>query len=295
MVSRRSVRRARKNAAKTRDTASAVWPLGYEGPSAASNGGRGRSNTYLSTITHAHPTPTVRTVASAASRRPRRTSAAAQTQSTARPVTDENPTVTIDTAAWTHPESSACNPAETASSRAESASAAVTTTPRTSEAASRARETAGHARIFGREQMLRVSTGTRRFCTFPRVGVGGGARGRTAHRGKSRKKAGGRGLSLRPIAVAGLVHAVVRTTVRVPPAGFEPAHPPPEGGALSPELRGRAREKSGVPFGRNDTSALPAGSENRRADGAPCGPAAPGAGGTAMRSGGGCGAAAARQ
>src|SRR6478735_9663408 len=25
----------------------------------------------------------------------------------------------------------------------------------------------------------------------------------------------------------------------VPPAGFEPAHPPPEGGALSPELRGR--------------------------------------------------------
>src|SRR5918998_1438038 len=26
----------------------------------------------------------------------------------------------------------------------------------------------------------------------------------------------------------------------VPPAGFEPAHPPPEGGALSPELRGLA-------------------------------------------------------
>src|SRR4051794_23943577 len=25
---------------------------------------------------------------------------------------------------------------------------------------------------------------------------------------------------------------------KVPPAGFEPAHPPPEGGALSPELRG---------------------------------------------------------
>jgi hypothetical protein len=25
---------------------------------------------------------------------------------------------------------------------------------------------------------------------------------------------------------------------RVPPAGFEPAPPPPEGGALSPELRG---------------------------------------------------------
>ncbi len=28
----------------------------------------------------------------------------------------------------------------------------------------------------------------------------------------------------------------------VPPAGFEPAHPPPEGGALSPELRGRGAE-----------------------------------------------------
>src|SRR5262249_55916961 len=26
----------------------------------------------------------------------------------------------------------------------------------------------------------------------------------------------------------------------VPPAGFDPAHPPPEGGALSPELRGPA-------------------------------------------------------
>jgi hypothetical protein len=25
----------------------------------------------------------------------------------------------------------------------------------------------------------------------------------------------------------------------VPPAGFEPAHPAPEAGALSPELRGR--------------------------------------------------------
>ena len=25
----------------------------------------------------------------------------------------------------------------------------------------------------------------------------------------------------------------------VPPTGFEPVHPPPEGGALSPELRGR--------------------------------------------------------
>src|SRR5450755_738812 len=28
---------------------------------------------------------------------------------------------------------------------------------------------------------------------------------------------------------------------RAPPAGFEPAHPPPEGGALSPELWGLAR------------------------------------------------------
>ena len=26
---------------------------------------------------------------------------------------------------------------------------------------------------------------------------------------------------------------------KVPPTGFEPVHPPPEGGALSPELRGR--------------------------------------------------------
>jgi hypothetical protein len=30
--------------------------------------------------------------------------------------------------------------------------------------------------------------------------------------------------------------------VAVPPTGFEPVHPPPEGGALSPELRGRFRE-----------------------------------------------------
>ncbi len=28
----------------------------------------------------------------------------------------------------------------------------------------------------------------------------------------------------------------------MPPAGFEPAHPPPEDGALSPELRGRELE-----------------------------------------------------
>ena len=30
---------------------------------------------------------------------------------------------------------------------------------------------------------------------------------------------------------------------RVPPTGFEPVHPPPEGGALSPELRGRRSTK----------------------------------------------------
>ncbi len=30
----------------------------------------------------------------------------------------------------------------------------------------------------------------------------------------------------------------------VPPAGFEPAHPPPEGGALSPELRGLQGKQS---------------------------------------------------
>ncbi len=28
--------------------------------------------------------------------------------------------------------------------------------------------------------------------------------------------------------------------LKVPPTGFEPVHPPPEGGALSPELRGRS-------------------------------------------------------
>ncbi len=38
----------------------------------------------------------------------------------------------------------------------------------------------------------------------------------------------------------------------VPPAGFEPAHPPPEGGALSPELRGPgAGEKLPVRRGRS--------------------------------------------
>ncbi len=37
---------------------------------------------------------------------------------------------------------------------------------------------------------------------------------------------------------------------RVPPTGFEPVHPPPEGGALSPELRGRryGRRLSNVSF-----------------------------------------------
>ena len=29
---------------------------------------------------------------------------------------------------------------------------------------------------------------------------------------------------------------------RVPPTGIEPVHPPPEGGALSPELRGRRQK-----------------------------------------------------
>src|SRR5918997_6410338 len=32
----------------------------------------------------------------------------------------------------------------------------------------------------------------------------------------------------------------------VPPAGFEPALPPPEGGALSPELRGHANHRDAV-------------------------------------------------
>ncbi len=32
----------------------------------------------------------------------------------------------------------------------------------------------------------------------------------------------------------------LRPSVVAPPAGFEPAHPAPEAGALSPELRGRA-------------------------------------------------------
>lgn len=30
---------------------------------------------------------------------------------------------------------------------------------------------------------------------------------------------------------------------RVPPTGIEPVHPPPEGGALSPELRGRRHRR----------------------------------------------------
>ena len=40
----------------------------------------------------------------------------------------------------------------------------------------------------------------------------------------------------------------------VPPAGFEPAHPPPEGGALSPELRGREEE-----LYRTDSGSQPVG------------------------------------
>jgi hypothetical protein len=37
------------------------------------------------------------------------------------------------------------------------------------------------------------------------------------------------------------LHPLVRWTGwLVPPTGFEPAHPAPEAGALSPELRGRA-------------------------------------------------------
>src|SRR5262249_48916840 len=35
----------------------------------------------------------------------------------------------------------------------------------------------------------------------------------------------------------------------VPPAGFEPAPPPPEGGALSPELRGLSDAAKGSRFG----------------------------------------------
>ncbi|CCH76606.1 hypothetical protein BN12_1350017 [Nostocoides japonicum T1-X7] len=35
------------------------------------------------------------------------------------------------------------------------------------------------------------------------------------------------------------LRAEVKARFFVPPAGFEPALPPPEGGALSPELRGR--------------------------------------------------------
>jgi hypothetical protein len=36
----------------------------------------------------------------------------------------------------------------------------------------------------------------------------------------------------------------IRALQIVPPAGFEPAPPPPEGGALSPELRGRQTRKA---------------------------------------------------
>ena len=37
----------------------------------------------------------------------------------------------------------------------------------------------------------------------------------------------------------------VSSIARVPPTGIEPVHPPPEGGALSPELRGLTRYVSG--------------------------------------------------
>ena len=49
---------------------------------------------------------------------------------------------------------------------------------------------------------------------------------------------------------AGVAHrrAIVRRRCpNVPPAGFEPAHPAPEAGALSPELRGRLGESSNRP------------------------------------------------
>ncbi len=37
------------------------------------------------------------------------------------------------------------------------------------------------------------------------------------------------------------VRTIKAPYVKVPPVGFEPTPPPPEGGALSPELRGRQR------------------------------------------------------
>ena len=40
-------------------------------------------------------------------------------------------------------------------------------------------------------------------------------------------------------------------TTYVPPAGFEPALPPPEGGALSPELRGPRRTSVSLPHRRH--------------------------------------------
>src|SRR4051795_4798500 len=47
-----------------------------------------------------------------------------------------------------------------------------------------------------------------------------------------------------------------RTFPRAPPAGFEPSLPPPEGGALSPELRGP---------GWDDLTSGPGGGGNRHA------------------------------
>ena len=44
-------------------------------------------------------------------------------------------------------------------------------------------------------------------------------------------------------------HRVRSEAIRAPPAGFEPAHPAPEAGALSPELRG-LRPQERVPAGR---------------------------------------------
>src|SRR5437660_558612 len=42
------------------------------------------------------------------------------------------------------------------------------------------------------------------------------------------------------------VVAAGRTCFRVPPAGLEPAHPAPEAGALSAELRGRIGERASL-------------------------------------------------
>src|SRR5690242_16724098 len=54
--------------------------------------------------------------------------------------------------------------------------------------------------------------------------------------GASRRPADTTRSAPHPVSAGGGPFQVV--TVEVPPAGFEPALPPPEGGALSPELRG---------------------------------------------------------